>query len=183
MGKSLQDQLLKSGLVDEKQAKKIHAGKRKKNKQQRQSRTAIESESRRQIEKRQAEKKLRDRELNRQRAEEAGQKAKAAQVRQMIERNRQSRGDEEVAFNFNDLGKVKRIWVSEPVRKKLSNGQLAIVKLGADYELVNTEMVEKIRIRSEKSVIFHNTTSDGQDKDDHADPDYENYPVPDDLIW
>ena len=183
MGKSLQDQLLKSGLVDEKQAKKIHADKRKKNKQQRRSRTAIENESRHQIEKRQAEKKLRDRELNRQRTEEAEQKAKAAQVRQMIERARQSKGDEEVAFNFSDQGKVKRIWISEPVRKKLSNGQLGIVKLDADYALVTTEMIEKIRVRSEESVIFHNTNSDGQDKDDHPEPGYENYPVPDDLIW
>jgi uncharacterized protein YaiL (DUF2058 family) len=184
VGKSLQDQLLSIGLVDKKQAKKINTEKRKKNKQkQHGGSTAAEEDSRR-LRKALVEETERDRQLNRQRAAEAEQKAIAAQVRQLIEGNRQPRGEEEVPFNFSENGKVKRIWVSEPVRKKISTGRLAIVKLEGKHELVPPDIAEKIRSRSKKSVVLYNDPSqEPLPEDSKSDPDYAGYEVPDDLMW
>ena len=184
MGKSLQDQLLKAGLVDEKQAKKINAQKRKKSKQKLHNRSATADEKRSQVEKLLAENTDRDRLLNRQRTAQAKQKAIAAQIKQLIESNRQSKGEEDVPFNFTDNAKVKRIWISEPVRKKIYSGRLAIVNLNGEYELVPPEIAEKIRHRSEKTVVLYNDPSEPQqDKDNESDPYYADYDIPDDLIW
>jgi uncharacterized protein YaiL (DUF2058 family) len=180
MGNSLQDQLLKAGLVDTEKAKKIGRDKRKQDKQRRHAKAKPVDENHQRVQQEMAAKAERDRKLNLRRQEQAERSAVLAQVRQMVESNRQPKGGGEFAYNFVDGNKIKRLYVSEAVHKRISSGKLAIVRLGQQYELVSVEIAEKIRSRDEHSLVFYNDPK--QDAGDPADP-YADHPIPDDLIW
>lgn len=178
MGNSLQNQLLKMGLVDEKRVKQAKKEKRKQVKQQG-KKAVVADEASRLAQQVAAEKAERDRELNRQRKEEAERKALAAQVRQLIEVNRLPREGGEIAYNFSDDNKVKRLYVNEQMQRQLGLGRLAIVRLDDQYELVPAAVAEKIRQRDESCVILCNHPDQHSDEEDP----YADYQIPDDLMW
>ena len=180
MANSLQDQLLKAGLVDGKKAKQVKQAKKKQKKQQRKSGAQVLDENKQAAEQSRAEKVERDRELNHQRDEEAQIKAIVAQIKQLIEMNRLSKGEGDVAFNFVDGKKIKKIFVSDEVQKQLSKGRLAIVSLNDQYEIVPTPVAEKIRLRDSSSIILCNETVVIEDDEDDY---YADYKIPDDLMW
>ncbi len=180
---SLQDQLMKAGLVDQKQAKKVNRDKRKQEKLERKSKQKQVDEAKLQAHRAQEEKAERDRQLNREREAQAEQRAIAAQIRQMIEVNRQSkdggRGSANTAYNFTDNKKIKKIYVAESLVNQLTRGHLAIVRLGEEYELVPRVVAEKIRQRDESVVLVcHQPQSENDEDDPYAD-----YQIPDDLMW
>lgn len=180
MIKSLQEQLISAGLIDKKKAKKI---KIEQHKNSRKKRGSSKSQSTRQ-DFREASRKSaeRDRELNRQRRIKDEQKAVAAQTRQIVQAGRLPReeGGDDTAFNFSVQGKVKKIYVSKETRERIIAGKLAIVEVDRQYDLVPSNLVEKLRKRSETCVVFHNDTQTG---DEPAVDDYSEYRIPDDLIW
>lgn len=180
MANSLQDQLLKAGLVDGKKVKQANKAKKKQKKLQRKSGEELVDENKLAAQQVLVEKAERGRELNRKRDEEDMQKAIAAQIRQLIEMNRLPKGDGDVAYNFVDNKKVKKIFVADECQVMLSRGRLAIVKLGDQYEIVPSPVAEKIRMRDESSVIICNDAKSGEeDEDDY----YADYKIPDDLMW
>lgn len=179
MGNSLQEQLLKAGLVDEQQARAAKKAKHKQRKQGRGGQNEAVEENQLRARKVLADKARRDRELNRRQKEQAERKAIRAQIRQLIEVNRQPRDDGELAYNFQDNNKVKRLFVTEDQQKQLSCGLVAIVKLNGHYEVVPVTVAEKIHILDGRCVVVCNA---GQQSDDKEDP-YSAYKVPDDLIW
>src|SRR3989338_6255724 len=122
MALSLRDQLLKAGLVNEKQAKQA-------DKDESQKLAAQQA---------MAEKAARDQELNRQQQEKIEQKARAAQIKQLIEVSRLPKLTTEDYYNFVDDKKVKRLSVNTLMRNKLSSGSLAIVRPGGAF-LVDRE--------------------------------------------
>lgn len=178
MSNSLQSQLLKMGLVDDKKVKQVKKEKHKQAKQ-RGKKAVVVDEASRLAQQAAAEKAERDRELNRQRKEEAERKALAAQVRQLIEVNRLPKGEGEIPYNFNDNNKVKRLYVTEQMQRQLGLGRLAIVRLDEQYELVPSAVAEKIRQRDESCVILCNEPEPHSDEDDP----YADYQIPDDLMW
>jgi len=177
---SLQEQLLKSGLVSAAKAKSVKSDKRKQTQQQRKNGVEILDEAKELAQKAQAEKIERDRELNQLRQQQEEQKQLTAQVKQIIELNRLPRDAEGLAYNFTDNNKVKRLYVSEVMRDQIAQGRLAVVKLGADYEVVGAEVAKKIQSRDAASVIVLNEQNKANDVVDDA---YAQYQVPDDLIW
>lgn len=177
----LKDQLLKSGLVNEKQLKKAQQEKRKEDRQS-QGKAGVSDEEKRRLQQAAAEKAERDRQLNLQRKEEAEKKAVAAQVRQLIETHRTAKGESETPFNFVDEGKVKRLYLADPIRNQVVRGQLAIVKLNGQYELVPADAADKIRQRDATAVVLQNDARSRQGQDVGEEP-YANYQVPDDLMW
>ena len=104
----------------------------------------------------------------------------AAQIKQLIETNRIAERDGEVAYNFTDGNKVKRLYISEELHKQLSRGRLAIVRLGEGYELVPAPVAEKIKQRDEHCVVICDQPSGDDPGED--DP-YADYQIPDDLMW
>ena len=96
---SLQDQLLKAGLVDKKQVKQVNKEKRKQTNVARRSAEEVVDEVKQQAEQARLEKVQRDRELNRQRDQELHNKAIAAQIKQLVDNNRQPKGGD-VEYNF-----------------------------------------------------------------------------------
>ena len=180
MGKSLQDQLLNAGLIDKGQAKKAKVEKRKQVQQKRKNKVETVDNNKLQAQKALTEKNARDRELNLQRKKEADLKASIAQIRELIELNHVQQDKEGVAYNFNDDNKVKRIYIAESTRKLIIQGKLAIVKLNNKYEIVPTEVANKIHSRDENLVIVLNNP---MQNDSVSDDPYADYQVPDDLMW
>ncbi|MBT4838391.1 MAG: DUF2058 domain-containing protein [Methylococcales bacterium] len=176
---SLSDQLLKSGLVNEKQAKKAKKQKHQKHKIQQKSKKIIVDEEQLALQKQQQAKIQRDKELNQQKNQQAEAKAIQAQIKQLIELNQQAMGDDEIAYNFSDGKLVKKINVSETIHQHISAGKLVIVKLANRYLLVPAIIAEKIKIRDESYIIVDNVNHQTTEIDD----DYADYQIPDDLIW
>lgn len=179
---SLQDQLLKAGLIDAKKAKQANKEKRKETNVARRSSEEVVDEVKQSAEQARVEKIERDRELNRQRDLELQQKAIAAQIKQLIENHRQSKGagNGDVEYNFTDGKLIKKMRVSPLVLEQIARGLLAVVKLGEGYELVPRIVADKIAQRDEKFVVVANTKQDN--KVDEDDP-YKDYVIPDDLMW
>lgn len=175
---SLQDQLLKAGLVDQKKASKVNKSKHQQAKQKQKNKIEPVDEAKLAAQRAQAEKVERDRLLNQQRKEEAERKALVAQVRQLIEMNRQpANGD--IAYSFTDGTLVKKLYVNETQQKQLSNGRLCIVKLDEAYQLIPTLVAEKIQQRDATTRILSNKPTEQPEEDDP----YADFQVPDDLMW
>ena len=105
MALSLQDQLKKSGLVDEKKAKQLERAKRKESKQPPQKKTVqknVKQEAELARKKLRLEQIERDRKLNEERNRDGEWRAKMAQIRQLIEANLVKVGGE-LKFNFKKL--------------------------------------------------------------------------------
>ncbi len=179
MAKSLADQLLGAGLVDDKKAKQVKHQKRKQQKQQLKGEIEADDTQQR-LEQQRQEKIERDRALNRQRQAEEEAKAMQAQARQMLLQNRQP-VDGDIRFNFTDrrINKIKRIFVSKEIQDHLASGKLAICAAGEEYLVVPRPIADKVAERFEEAVIF---VADQNQNDDDYDP-YEEFPIPDDLMW
>jgi uncharacterized protein len=178
---SLQDQLLKSGLVSSAQAKSAKSDKHKQTQQQRKNNVTVVDEAKELVKKAQAEKAERDRELNQLIKQQEEQKHLIAQVKQLIELNKQPKDADGLAYHFNDNNKIKTLYVSEAMREQIIRGRLAIVKLGDDYEVVSSEVAKKISLRDAASVVLLNEPIAGAV--DNKDDPYAGYQIPDDLMW
>ncbi len=176
---SLQEQLLKAGLTDKKKAKRVHQDKSQKKKVER--RTGQQSVDEARVAALEAQQKNieRTRELNAQRDAAAKQKAIMAQIVQMVQQSRQSKGAGDIAYNFTYGTKIERMFVSAAVRDQLAAGHLVIVRLGEATELVPRTVADKIAERDPMLVVRVNKASAEIDEDDP----YAAYQVPDDLMW
>jgi uncharacterized protein YaiL (DUF2058 family) len=172
----LRDQLLKSGLVSEKQVKQAQ-----KEKVKAQKATGHRAPEKVAIEPGLTEKAQRDRELNQQRQAERARKDIEAQIRQLISTRRIPIAEGETPFNFTDAGKVKKLHLAAPLRDQLIRGIIGIVRLQGKYELVPRETIEKIRQRDAGVIVLLNDQVESSSADD-KDP-YAQYQIPDDLIW
>ncbi len=176
---SLQDQLLKSGVINKKKAKSIEQEKRKQKKKLPKGHAQPNEALEEAIANRE-EKVARDRELSRQLNEKAERKAIAAQIKQLIEANRIDRKNGEISYQFIDGNKITKIYVTALLQTQLSDGLIAIIKLGDLYELVPSQVAEKIAQRDKSRIILQNQASkDSGDEDDS----YADYQIPDDLMW
>jgi uncharacterized protein YaiL (DUF2058 family) len=176
---SLQDQLLKAGLVDAKKAKQVNKDKRKQTKVAKKTGQPQVDETREAVERARAEKAARDRALNAERDAAAREKAIAAQIKQLVESNKQSKGGGDIAYNFTFERKIKKIYVSEAVRNHLAAGRLMIVGLDENFELVPRVIAEKISERKPDAVVQPPADSNQPEEDDP----YAEFQIPDDLMW
>ena len=131
MNLSLREQLLKAGLVTEKQAKQ--AERTTSDQRHRQAKGGKRSpppppEPTKAAQQTQAAKLLRDQELNRKQQEKAARKARAAELHQLVVQLRVPRPESDDYFNFVDGGKVHRIQVTPELRARLVAGTVAIVR-------------------------------------------------------
>jgi len=176
---SLQEQLLKAGLADEKKAKAIRNEKKKQRKQQPKGTVQVNEAE---VRARQAreEKAERDRQLNLQRQQESEKKAIKAQIRQLVASNRLDRSRGETSYQFVDGKKIKKIFVNDAMVDQLSRGRLAIICVDDTYEIVPDKVARKIMERDDQAVIvLHDRKTDDQGDDDP----YAGYEIPDDLMW
>lgn len=176
---SLQEQLLQAGLVDKKKAKKIKQDQRKQAKQQPKGSIQV-NEALEQVKRDAAAKAENDRTLNQQQQAAAQEKAVHAQIVQLITLNRIDRQRGDVAYQFSDGTKIKKLYVTEELQGQLSKGKIAIARSGSGYELVPVAVADKISQRSETTIVLRNSTEKTQIEEN--DP-YADYQIPDDLMW
>ena len=177
MGNSIQDQLLKAGLGNKKQAVKARKAQ---NQKQKLEATGVKVEDEAEVLAREAQKEKveRDRELNRQKQAQADAKAIAAQIQQLIEMNRiEERGETEFSFSVDSV--IRTLQLTETHRKQLISGKLAIARLSDSYEVVPRQVAEKIIERDSSVIVLKNDSTEADETDD----EYADYQVPDDLMW
>ncbi|TWI55567.1 hypothetical protein IQ22_01493 [Pseudomonas duriflava] len=179
MSMSLRDQLLKAGLVNEKQAKQAVKQKQKQTRMEHRGQAEKDESQRLAALQAQAEKLARDQELNRQQEEKKRRKAEQAQIKQLIEGSRLPKLESDDYYNFVDEKKVKRLPVNALMREKLSQGSLGIVRYEGRYEVVPRATAERIQERDPRRVVLLNVQKEEPDADDP----YASYQIPDDLMW
>lgn len=175
MGKSLQDQFLKMGLVDKKKyntSKKEAYQKKKKGEQ--------DSELKEMAQQALAEKKQRELQQNKKKRAAREAKEATARARQLIETHKIAFEEGDVPYNFTDNNKIKKLFLDKKIVEKLASGKLGIVKLAGEYQFVPADTIYKIKEHNENLVILHNSQS--ARKGDEEDP-YDEYEIPDDLMW
>jgi uncharacterized protein YaiL (DUF2058 family) len=180
MSISLRDQLLKAGLVNQKQAKQVGKDKQKQQRLAHKGHIELDDSQQRAAQEAQAEKVKRDQELNRQQQEKVEAKARAAQIKQLIEVSRLPKLTTEDYYNCVDDKKVKRLCVNTLMRNQLSNGFLAIVHHAGGYEVIPREAALKIQERDPQRIVQMNVKTEEVAAED--DP-YAAYQIPDDLMW
>ncbi|MBT4162871.1 MAG: DUF2058 domain-containing protein [Gammaproteobacteria bacterium] len=174
---SLRDQLKEAGLVTAKQVRKAEKGALRTDLR---IKKGIEvDEAKQEVDAARNKKLAEDRQRNESLNQAAKEKALLAQVKQLVASNTQRQGGE-VAYNFTDQKKIKKIYISEENKTQLNKGYLAIIKVGEEYDLVPEVVARKIEARSAESVLFlYDRSNEVVDEDDP----YKDYPIPDDLEW
>ena len=175
---TLQEQMLKAGLVTSKKMAKVQRTTKKSRVQAREAREAVEENKQLQLE--------RDKQLSEQQKQVALSKEYKSQVKQLIEMNRifLSKGD--ISFNFTDNNVIKKIVVDKITQTQLISGRLAIARLVVDnsgeseYAIIPASVADKIAQRDANSIVLNSALS--QEEQEGEDP-YADFKVPDDLMW
>lgn len=181
MAISLKDQLLKAGLADNKRARQADHARRQAAKGHVDGESAADA-----VQKARAEQAERDRLANLARQAEQAVRALGPQVRQLIEAHRIPRAGGDVAWQYADGRKVRKMLVTAAQQYQLTQGQVAIVRLESPgeeprHELVPAVVAERIRQRLPDAVVLLNSRPVAQVVDE--DDPYKDYPIPDDLMW
>ncbi|MGK3114410.1 DUF2058 domain-containing protein [Candidatus Pantoea formicae] len=175
---TLQEQMLKAGLVSSKKMEKVQRTAKKSRVQAREAREAVEENKKAQIE--------RDKLLSEQQKQAVLSKEYKAQVKQLIEMNRLTIAKGSIDFNFTDNNLIKKITVDKQTQTQLINGRLAIARLVVDstgkseYAIIPAVVADKIAQRDADSIVLNSAVS--QEVQDEDDP-YADFKVPDDLMW
>nr|WP_314266674.1 DUF2058 domain-containing protein [uncultured Moellerella sp.] len=175
---TLQEQMLKAGLVTSKKMAKVQKTAKKSRVQAREAREAVEENKKTQLE--------RDKQLSEEQKQAALSKEYKAQVKQLIEMNRIDISKGNIGFNFADNNLIKNITVDKMTQTQLISGRLAIARLVADnsslseYAIIPASVADKIAQRDANSIVLNNALS--QEEQDDEDP-YADFKVPDDLMW
>jgi len=156
MGLSLQEQLLKAGLVDKKQVKKADHEKRMKNKKKRKGGDTSVDSDRQRLQQQQAERAEQDRKLNAERARQVQQKADQAAAQQLIASNRLPVEEGDVVYHYVAAGQIKKIAVQQTVADKLAEGKVGLAIFDGELVLVPSETVAKVLQRDQKAILAYN---------------------------
>ncbi|KAA0263643.1 DUF2058 domain-containing protein [Hafnia alvei] len=175
---TLQEQMLKAGLVTSKKMAKVQRTAKKSRVQAREARVAVEENKKAQLE--------RDKQLSEQQKQAALSKEYKAQVKQLIEMNKIDISKGDIGFNFTDNNLIKKLYVDKLTQSQLINGRLAIARLVVDgsseagYAIIPASVADKIAQRDADSIVLNSALS--QEEQDEEDP-YADFKVPDDLMW
>ena len=85
-------------------------------------------------------------------------------------------------FHFTRGDRIKRIYVSGDQRRRLSDGELALVGFGGRHHLVPRPAGERIRDLRPEVFVFIASGESGACAAQSAEG-YEGYEVPDSLVW
>lgn len=175
---TLQEQMLKAGLVTSKKMDKVRRTAKKSRVQAREAREAVEENKKAQLE--------RDKQLSEQQKQAVLSREYKAQVKQLIEMNRIIISKGSIDFNFTDNNVIKSIAVDKTTQSQLISGRLAIAWLStenssvSEYAIILAVVADKITQRDAESIVLNNALA--QDEADEDDP-YADFKIPDDLMW
>ncbi|QQN40848.1 DUF2058 domain-containing protein [Acinetobacter haemolyticus] len=174
---ALQAQLLKAGLVDNKKAKKLS----KQAVHEQRTGQSNEAELKAKIAQDQQEKLARDQALDLEKKRLLQGKELKAAIVQMINQHKIKDTDGEVAYQFIDDNKVKKIYLNQQIYNALVAGSLIIAKEADSYAILPKALAERINDKMEGFIIVNNSEKNEQTTDE--DDPYAAYVIPDDLMW
>lgn len=179
MRNPLQEQLLKAGLVNK---SKVNQVAREQSKQRQGKAPAAPGPEHVEAQRLQAERAERDRALAAERNAQARAAEQRAQARQMIDAHKVERGGD-ITYRFTDGDRIASVLVDPRLRTQLASGALVIVRYGDGYELVPRAAADRIRDRDPELIALDHGCSQTTPAGDDDDAYYQQFPVPDDLIW
>ena len=175
MGNSLQDQLLKAGLVSDKQVREAQRGKKK---QAKQTGNKQVNPAQQQARRAREEKAARDRALAQAQADERARKERRDQLVQLLQHAALNKEEGEIAYNFTEGSRVKRIYLTPEVHKGLVAGRLFVVSCRRKHYVVDAQAAQRARALEPKAVLDPPANQDEADAQAYLD-----HPIPDDLMW
>ncbi len=183
MSLSLREQLLKAGLVTEKQAKQAERQTSQQAHQRKKGSAPDPTPKQKAAAQQAAAARIaRDLELNRKQQEKAQRRARAAELRQLVEQLRVPRPESDEYYNFVDGGRIRRLQITPELRARLAVGTVAIVRYDGRYDLVPADAVERIRERHAEAIVASPASGPPSATPTEDDP-YKDFVVPDDLTW
>jgi len=178
---SLQEQLMKSGLINKQKAKQAQTEKRRKAKQKKKKGSVEVSDLQVVIDQQKSVLKEQDLDKNRQTQADLDARSAHGKLIQMIAQHCEKNYQGEVDYHFTYDSIVKRIAINEKTQQGLINGLLAICVLNDQFYLINKEAVAKLtEIDASVLVALHEKVQLSELEED--DP-YAEFAVPDDLVW
>lgn len=178
---SLQDQLLKSGLVSEQKLKESRSKKRKQRKASK-GKGAEPSLAQAYAQRARQEQQERDRELNRRREEARRRRELKARLKQLIVPNALNQTDAPKPRYFDHNGKIRKLYVTPEQLAGVNKGSTGIAYFGGRYYLIPAEALRKVHEIEPSAVGFFAPFTE---ENEAAEDGYEDekYQIPDDLTW
>lgn len=175
---ALQAQLLKAGLVDNKKAKKLTK------QAQHEQRTGHNDDAKikAEIERAKQEKLAKDQALDSEKQRILEQKALKASIIQMIKQHKVGQTEGDVAYQFIDENKIKKLYINQQIYNALVSGSLVIAKDQESYAFLPKVLADKIDQKMQGFVLINKNTEKNDQATDEEDP-YAAYVIPDDLMW
>ena len=159
MGLSLQEQLLKAGLVNEKQVKKSQHDQRVQNKKSRKNKgeTPAHSSAEQKLKQQRAQQAQQDRQRNEQRRQQEQRKANQAAAKQIINANRQLLKEGDDSYHYvNGDGQINRIFVTKETADQLANGIMGLAMYDDEIVLIPADAIAKVQQRDADAVLAYN---------------------------
>jgi uncharacterized protein YaiL (DUF2058 family) len=181
MANSLQDQLLKAGLVSK---NKLNDSRQQvKRKRKRSGGKATVDVQTNAAQKRRVEHQQRDKRLNAERDKQRQDQEQRLQIRELVLANSLNVVEADQLFNVVRDGRIRRVYVTAEQRSQLSNGTLAVTIAKGRNHIVSLQVAEKIRSLLPGYFVSLSSESDPPKATNEADDEYADFKVPDDLMW
>ncbi len=174
---ALQAQLLKAGLVDNKKAKKLS----KQAVHEQRTGQSNEAELKAKIAQDKEQKLAKDQALDLEKKRLLQGKELKAAIVQMISQHKIHQLDGDVAYQFIDESKVKKIYLNQQIYNALVSGSLVIAKEDDSYAVLPKILADRIDAKMTGFIIVNNSQRNEQITNEE-DP-YAAYVIPDDLMW
>ena len=174
---ALQAQLLKAGLVDKKKAKKLS----KQAVHEQRTGQSNEAELKAKIAQDKEQKLAKDQALDLEKKRLLQGKELKAAIVQMISQHKIHQLDGDVAYQFIDESKVKKIYLNQQIYNALVSGSLVIAKEDDSYAVLPKILADRIDAKMTGFIIVNNSQRNEQITNEE-DP-YAAYVIPDDLMW
>ena len=177
---ALQAQLLKAGLVDAKKAKKLS----KQTQHQQRLGQAPDAELKQEIAQAQQEKRAKDLALDQEKQRQLEEKTLKANIEQMIQQHKVQQTSGDIAYQFIDQQKIKKMYVNQSVYNALVAGTLLIARTQSDdYAFLPRAIAERIEEKMSGFIINLHPEQQSHDQSTDEDDPYKDYVIPDDLMW
>lgn len=173
---ALQAQLLKAGLVDSKKAKQLS----KQSQHAKRTGDSSNVQVKKALADAQAKKVEKDQKLNQEKQQILEQKMLKANIVQMIKQHQIADIQGEVAYQFADDAKVKKMYLTQKLYDQIVAGHVVIARLEENYALLPRPLADRINTKLEGFMVVSNDKSDIELE---ADDPYAAYAIPDDLMW
>lgn len=194
MGSSLQEQLLKAGLVTEQQLRGGRARSAPGGRRQKRTKTARPSLGQREPQspstaashsggEAPATQTLVAEQPHKQEKTVSASERKLlrARIKILLRRHRVNDPDAETPYHFLVGKQIRRIYVTEAQHASLRQGQLVIIPFGERHYLVSSEKLAALQQLDPNLNIIQHPGSEAAESE--GDDSYAGYRVPDDLIW